>query len=58
MLLYLIMPHIRHKHLGPHLGVRLKGRTAYIWPFGRFFADATAMLYAGFEPSFGISIVL
>ena len=58
MLLPLVMPHVRHAHLGLHMAVSLKGRPTRIWSFGCIFTCATAMGCAGFEISFGIIIFL
>ena len=58
MLLPLVMPHIRHTHFDPHIGVRLEGRTICIWYFGCGFACATTIRYAGFKQSFGTIIIL
>ena len=58
VILPLVMPHVRHAHLGLHIGVRLKGRTTHIWSFGCTFTYGTIMEYAGLELSFGIIIVI
>ena len=69
---YLVMPHVRHlcvlvplvrpqkrhKYLGLHIVVSLKGRTTCIWSFGCGFACATIMGCAGFRLLLGIIIVL
>ena len=49
MLLPLIMPYVKHVHLGLHIGVRLKGRTSHIWSFSCGFAYDTTMEYAGLK---------
>ena len=54
----LVMPYVRNAHLDLHIGVILKGRTAYIWFFDCGFACATIIGYAGFKLSFGIIILL
>ena len=41
VLLPLIMSHVRHAHLGLHTGVRLCGKTIFIWFFGCGFACAS-----------------
>ena len=58
MVLPLVMPHIRHAHLGLYIGLSLKGRTSYIWSFGCGFVCATAMGCSEFKLSFGTTIVL
>ena len=55
---YLVMPHVRHAHLGLHIGVSLKGTTTRIWSFGFGFACAITMRCAGFKLSFAIIFVL
>ena len=51
---YLVMPHVRHVHLGLHIGASLKGKTASIWSFGYGFACTTTMECAGIELLFYI----
>ena len=58
MLLPLVRPHVRHVHLGLHIGVRLEARITHIWSFGCFFGCATTMECAGFKLSFGTIVVL
>ena len=58
MLLPIVMPHIRHAHLGLHIAVSLKGRKTHIWSFGCGFACTSTMECAGFRLSFGMIIVL
>ena len=58
VLLPLMIPCIRHVHLGLHIAVTLKGRTTHIWSFSCGFACAIAMVCARFELSFVIIIVL
>ena len=55
---YLVMPHVRHAHLGLHIGVRLEGSTTRIWSFGCGFACTTTMGCAQFKLSFGTIIIL
>ena len=56
VLLPLVMPYVRHAHLGLHIGVKLKGRTTRIRSFNFNFACATIMGCAGFKLLFGIII--
>ena len=58
VLLPLVMIHIKHMHLGLHIGVSLKGRTTNVCSFGCGFACATTIGCAGFELSFGIFFFL
>ena len=58
VLLPIVMPHIRYMDLDPYIGVSLKCRTTCSWSFSCGFAYATAMGYAGFKLSFGITILL
>ena len=57
VLVPLVMPHVKHAHLGQHIAVSLKSRTICIWSCSCGLACATAMGYAGFELSFGIIII-
>ena len=58
MLLPIVMPYIKHAHLGSHKRVRLEGRTTPIWSFRCDFAYSITMGCAGFRLSFGIIIFL
>ena len=58
MLLPFVMLHVRHAHLGLHIGVSLKGRTTRIWSFCCSFAYANTIGHAYFELLFGIIIFL
>ena len=58
VLLYIVMPHIRYLHFCLHIGVRLEGRTTFIWSFGCGFACSTAMGCGRFKLSIGVTIVL
>ena len=53
VLLPLVRPHVRHAHLGLHIAVSLKIKTACIWSFECGFACATVMGCAGFRLLFG-----
>ena len=57
MLLHLVMPYVRHVHLGLHIGIILKGKITRIWSFSCAFA-LTTMGYSGLKISFGIIILL
>ena len=49
VLLPLVMPHVSYAHLGQHIAVSLKGRTARIWLFGCVFAYDFIIGCAGFK---------
>ena len=57
VLLYLVMPQVRHAYLDLHIGVGLKGGTTCIWSFGCGFAYATTIRYTGFKLLSSLSIV-
>ena len=58
VILFPVMPNVRHAHLGLHIVVSLKGRTTCIWSFNFGFAHATTVRDFGFKLSFSIIIFL
>ena len=58
VLLPLVVPHVRHAHLGLHIAVILKGKTTYICSFGFNLAFTTTMGCSGSRISFGIITLL
>ena len=49
VLLPLVMPHVSYAHLGQHIAVSLKGRTAQIWSFDCGFTYDFIIRCAGFK---------